>query len=186
MKPTVIFDFDGVIHSYKSGWKGATVIPDLPVPNIKAIIQEIRQHYRVVVVSTRCFQEGGIQAIKDYLEFHSIEVDDVTAEKPPAIVSIDDRAITFNGDEMTSSKILLNMIQNFKPWNEKHKNIGKLARLGDVWYQIMDVRTVKGKTEYLLYSKPNWVEGKWVDEKWVEDIKEVGGSINGRIKHILS
>ncbi len=30
MKQTVVFDFDGVIHSYTSGWKGATVIPDPP------------------------------------------------------------------------------------------------------------------------------------------------------------
>lgn len=29
--PTVSFDFDGVIHSYRSGWKGAAVIPDPPV-----------------------------------------------------------------------------------------------------------------------------------------------------------
>ena len=31
-KPIVVLDFDGVIHSYKSGWKGADVIPDEPVP----------------------------------------------------------------------------------------------------------------------------------------------------------
>jgi len=31
-KPILCLDFDGVIHSYSSGWKGADVIPDPPVP----------------------------------------------------------------------------------------------------------------------------------------------------------
>ncbi len=31
MKPILCLDFDGVIHSYTSGWKGADVIPDPPV-----------------------------------------------------------------------------------------------------------------------------------------------------------
>ena len=29
-KPTIILDFDGVIHSYTSGWQGADVIGDPP------------------------------------------------------------------------------------------------------------------------------------------------------------
>lgn len=37
--PTVSFDFDGVIHSYRSGWKGAAVIPDPPVEGIKEVIE---------------------------------------------------------------------------------------------------------------------------------------------------
>ena len=39
--PTVSFDFDGVIHSYRSGWKGAAVIPDPPVERIKEVIDQL-------------------------------------------------------------------------------------------------------------------------------------------------
>ena len=35
MKYTVVLDFDGVIHSYSSGWRGKTCIPDPPVPGIR-------------------------------------------------------------------------------------------------------------------------------------------------------
>lgn len=114
-KQTVIFDFDGVIHSYTSRWKGATVIQDAPVEGIKEAIVKIREKYKVVVVSSRCYQEGGIEAIKKYLNKCGIEVDDVTGEKPAAIVTIDDRGITFDGDPST----LLEKIENFKPWNKK-------------------------------------------------------------------
>jgi len=114
-KPTVIFDFDGVIHSYVSGWKGVMVIPDPPVPGIGEAIREIRKDYRVVIVSTRCYQEGGIEAIERYLGQHGIEVDDVTCEKPPAIVSIDDRAIRFDGCTFG----LKHRIDTFKPWTHQ-------------------------------------------------------------------
>ena len=60
-KPTVVFDFDGVIHSYTSGWKGTTEIPDPPVPGIREAIEHIRlAGYRVVVVSNP-FCEFSIQ-----------------------------------------------------------------------------------------------------------------------------
>lgn len=115
MKQTVVFGFDGVIHSYTSGWKGVTVIPDPPVPGIREAIQSIREAgYEVIVVSTRGATAEGIAAIQSYLDAHGIQVDGVQKEKPPAIVYIDDRAICFDGYPET----LLSKIQNFKPWNK--------------------------------------------------------------------
>ena len=114
---TVVFDFDGVIHSYKSGWQGdETVIPDPPVEGIKEAISNIRANgYEVVVVSTRCGTFDGQTAIERYLKENDIVVDRVTMEKPPAIVYIDDRAICFDGNCNT----LLDKIHNFKPWYNK-------------------------------------------------------------------
>lgn len=113
-KETVVFDFDGVIHSYKSPWQGADVIPDAPVFGIREAIADIRKLYNVVVVSSRCIVPEGMKAVKDYLAKNRIEVDAVMAEKPPAVVYVDDRAICFDGE---SSK-LLGKIMNFVPWNK--------------------------------------------------------------------
>ena len=114
-KQTVVFDFDGVIHSYSSGWRGETVIPDEPVTGIKEAIEQIREAgYEVVVVSTRCATSEGHGAVRAWLLDHGITVDGVKMEKPPAIVYIDDRAICFDGDTST----LLDKIRVFKPWNK--------------------------------------------------------------------
>lgn len=113
MKKTVVFDFDGVIHSYTSGWQGIDVIPDDPVEGISDAIDNIRNAgYEVVVVSTRCKEEKGVEAIKYWLNMWDIDVDAVMAEKPPAIVYIDDRAICFDGN----ANSLLGKIDSFKPW----------------------------------------------------------------------
>lgn len=118
-RPTVVFDFDGVIHSYTSGWQGNdAAIPDPPVPGIKEAIDHIRAAgYRVVVVSTRCRSFGGQYAISKWLRENGIEVDNISAEKPPAVCYIDDRALTFDGHPET----LLEKIVNFCPWYQHGK-----------------------------------------------------------------
>ncbi len=123
MKKTVVFDFDGVIHSYKSGWQGdEAVIPDEPVEGIKTAIKQIRNAgYEVVIVSTRCASLKGQAAVQMYLEKYEIEFDRICKEKPPAIVYIDDRAICFDGQ----SDKLLEQIESFKPWYQKEKQLRK-------------------------------------------------------------
>ncbi len=95
---TVCLDFDGVIHSYTSGWCGADIIPDPPIHKSREAIARLRQQFRVVVYSARCYSEAGRQAIVDWLHLHEIEVDEVCQHKPPAIAYVDDRAIPFLGD----------------------------------------------------------------------------------------
>lgn len=117
MKPTVAFDFDGVIHSYTTPWQGETIIPDPPVPGIERALKDVRDAgYTVVVYSTRCGTTEGRYAVMRWLSKYDLRqyVDKVTAFKPPATVYIDDRAICFNGKPET----LLQQIQDFRPWHK--------------------------------------------------------------------
>lgn len=136
MKPILCLDFDGVIHSYTSGWKGAAVIPDKPVPGALPFLFEAITHFNVQIYSSRSHQPGGILAMQKWLEVYSIdfwEFDQLSTpktaremteillgnitwptEKPPAMVTIDDRAITFTGEWPT-----INSLMQFKPWNKQ-------------------------------------------------------------------
>lgn len=118
MSQTIVFDFDGVIHSYKSGWCGTDNIPDEPVEGIEDLLKQLKSaKYRIVIVSTRCRQASGIQAIQKWLEKYGLAcyIDKISKEKPPALVYIDDRAICFKG----TTAGLFEQIQNFKSWTKE-------------------------------------------------------------------
>jgi hypothetical protein len=125
-KPILCLDFDGVIHSYSSGWHGAAVISDPPVEGAISFLICAVQEFDVVIFSSRSNQRGGIKAMQRWLKEHSgmawhdspcgpgIEDVRFVKEKPPALVTIDDRAITFNGTWPELSDL-----RSFKPWNKK-------------------------------------------------------------------
>lgn len=95
---TVCLDFDGVLHSYRSGWRGQEVIPDPPIHGTREAIIRLRRSFRVVVYSARCRSAEGRRAVENWLQHHGIEVDEVVDYKPPALVYVDDRAIRFRGN----------------------------------------------------------------------------------------
>ena len=127
-KPILCLDFDGVIHSYSSGWKGAEIIPDPPVAGAMKFIWDATEHFRVAVFSSRSNQPGGLSAMKawlyhhfkDYWGTHATQADDKLSdiewplEKPAAMVTIDDRALTFDG---TWPRI--EDLKAFRPWNKR-------------------------------------------------------------------
>lgn len=153
MKPILCLDFDGVIHGYTSRWKGASVIPDPPVPGALRFIAEAMKTYDVNIFSSRSHQWGGKRAMKRWLrgEYEAlgqaetmlqpwwadlvIDMGAATMEpwyvanrdaaaaivakikfpwfKPPAKITIDDRALTFTGAWPS-----ITQLDAFKPWNK--------------------------------------------------------------------
>lgn len=130
-KLTLCVDFDGVIHSYTSGWKGETVIPDPPVPGAIAWLWKATEFFDVQIYSSRSKSEGGRDAMRRYIAMYAADelghdhpmaaaTGDYpigfTAEKPSAFLTIDDRAVCFQGDwsALDPAELL-----KFKPWNKR-------------------------------------------------------------------
>jgi len=117
-------DFDGVIHSYTSGWRGAGIIPDPPVPGALDFIKDATGEFEVHIFSSRSGLEGGMKAMQSWLEVVAgekygmlpfwLDLIKWPTEKPPAFLTIDDRAITFTGEWPD-----MEMLKKFKPWNQK-------------------------------------------------------------------
>lgn len=132
--PIICVDFDGVIHSYASGWKGADVIPDPPVEGaidwlmehlpIPEPISAMGPEYKgpeVVIYSARSSQRGGIKAMKEWFVKHGLPPSYISEgilkfpeTKPAAFLTLDDRAICFTGKFPTSAEML-----NFTTWQKK-------------------------------------------------------------------
>lgn len=115
-KPILCLDFDGVLHSYTSGWQGADVIPDDPVPGMLDFLQRAVEAFHVCIFSSRSNEEDGIYAMQDWLRGcgaseQLLDQIEFPTEKPPAMVTLDDRAITFDGTWPTIDALLA-----FEPW----------------------------------------------------------------------
>lgn len=89
-KPTVLVDFDGVIHKYSHGWFDGTAY-DEPVEGAREYLEKMEQHgYEVIVFSTRDARD-----IEAWLRANRFPPYMVTNEKLPCVAIIDDRAIRF-------------------------------------------------------------------------------------------
>ena len=66
-KPILCLDFDGVIHSYTSGWGGAGQVSDPPVEGAVDFIISAMEHFEIHIFSSRSNQEGGIRAMQMWL-----------------------------------------------------------------------------------------------------------------------
>lgn len=130
--PIILVDFDGVIHSYTSGWQGVANIPDPPVPGaIRFLLDHLPlteelhgamvpeyQGPIVQIYSARSRSWRGRRAMKRWLMQHGIHHSYFTerllklpCRKPAAFLTIDDRALCFTGTFPTTKEMLA-----FQPW----------------------------------------------------------------------
>ena len=122
-RPTICIDFDGVIHSYERGWQGGEIYGTV-VPGFFDWAAEAAKHFDLVVYSSRSKDPDLRAKMADWLSWEWAAVEGRTSdppwtfahEKPAAFLTIDDRAIRFDGrwdaPELTPDAILA-----FKPWN---------------------------------------------------------------------
>jgi hypothetical protein len=130
-KPILLVDFDGVIHSYTSGWHGAGTVSDLPVPGAMRFLLEAINYFDVCIYSSRSREPEGLVAMRAWFFKHDERPGDgvfpisvfraiednlirFPTEKPAAFLTLDDRCICFTGQWPTMADML-----NFKPWNKQ-------------------------------------------------------------------
>ena len=134
MAPILCIDFDGVLHSYSSGWKGARNIPDPPVTGaiewLDSLVEDGEavcamaprfRDFDVCIYSSRSRYWGGRSAMRKWLlkwGFPKDKLENIRFPlmKPPAFLQLDDRAMTFTGVFPSVREIL-----SFKPWHKIRK-----------------------------------------------------------------
>lgn len=135
-KPILCVDFDGVIHSYTTKWIDATTISDPPVPGSLRWLWKATEWFNVQVYSSRSKDPMAREAMRYWMIGYAIDEFGhdhpmsgwhlggpdypigFAYEKPAAFLTIDDRALCFEGDwsEIEPADLL-----NFKPWNKRQK-----------------------------------------------------------------
>lgn len=97
-------DFDGVIHNDDKGFFDGTIYGD-PIEGSLESIKELSKKFNIIVFTAKAKSDrplingkSGIELVRDWLKKNGIEqyVKEITAEKPRAIVYIDDKGYRFN------------------------------------------------------------------------------------------
>ena len=120
MAKIIAIDFDGVLHSYSSGWTGPEEALDPPVPGAEEFLCDLIADSRFdpCIYSSRSRQEGGIKCMREWIERHMPRVKlnklRFPTMKPAAFMTLDDRAICFEGTFPS-----LETVDAFKPWNKR-------------------------------------------------------------------
>jgi hypothetical protein len=129
-KPILCIDFDGVIHSYEKGWQDGSIYGTI-TPGFWDWAIAASRFFQLVVYSSRSKDVGQIEKMKWWMADQWVKSPNFTAamnpmphfefahDKPPAFLTIDDRAILFDGnwsDPCLAPELLI----HFKPWNARN------------------------------------------------------------------
>jgi len=95
---TICVDFDGVLAEPVTNWIGPHTVGQ-PKPGALAFIVELYKcGYRIVIFTTRANSMEGHSAVREWLHRHDFPLLEVTSQKLPALLYIDDRGYRFSGN----------------------------------------------------------------------------------------
>jgi len=99
MTKTIAIDFDGVLHSYKSGWIAGHILEEPLNGALHFCHWLIENKFKIIIFSCRASDPVGFVAICTWLNEHNFPATiEVTHKKPDALLYIDDRGMRFNGN----------------------------------------------------------------------------------------
>jgi hypothetical protein len=129
-KLTICIDFDGVIHDYKKGWQDGQIYGNV-TPGFFEWAEEAGKYFKLVIYSTRSRSPEEILGMQAWLATEktlwgafghsSIVNESITTQfefahqKPKAFLTIDDRAIRFEGN-WQDPELSIDALRNFKSW----------------------------------------------------------------------
>lgn len=131
-KPILCIDFDGVIHSYEKGWQGGEIYGHV-VPGFFEWAREAVHNFTLVIYSSRSKEPDQLMAMDYWLHIkwqEWVRINGIVEprprvtfshQKPPAFLTIDDRAICFRGD-WSDPNLTPDALLAFRPWTAKLKS----------------------------------------------------------------
>ena len=111
-KYTILIDLDGVLNTYTGGYD------ENYIPPMKNGADEFLKKITEKNIDLKLFTTRKSELAEKWLKENNIRqyFSDVTNQKVPAILIIDNRCITFNGNYEN----ILKQIENFKPWYKNY------------------------------------------------------------------
>ena len=94
-RKTVCIDFNGVLDTY-TGYENGKSYP--PRPGVKEFLQKLADAGWKVIIMTAVPVQIVYEWLFEYDLLDETIIFDVVNEKVPALIYLDDRGITFNGD----------------------------------------------------------------------------------------
>jgi hypothetical protein len=122
-KPILCLDFDGVIHRYSKGWQDGSIYDDV-TEGFFDWAEKAKEYFKLVIYSSRSKTDEGVMQMSLWLQKQrsawanksgvtTITEFEFAHEKPPAFLTIDDRALCFSG---TWAIFDPQILRGFKPW----------------------------------------------------------------------
>ena len=128
-KKIICVDFDGVIMNNDKGWEDGELYGDI-VPGFFEWYFAVKDHFDIQIYSSRSKDAMMRHKMEEWLgnsyrgwrshnnrfELMIFPKFTFVHEKPPAFLTIDDRAICFKGD-WEADELSVEALRSFKPWN---------------------------------------------------------------------